>query len=195
VPGGPDSRDERDLLDRCRAGDEAAWAALYRAHAPPVTRFVFRVAGPSSDIDDLVQKVFVEVFSSLHGYRGESSLLTWMLGIAARVIGKHVRTEVRWRRRGAALVAADGPPEGTADPSRSADARAAFEVVCRVLDAMDDRHRVVWVMREAEGLSCEEVASALALPVGTVKSRSFEARRRMLEALADAGLDAAWGST
>lgn len=184
-PSGPPD----DLIARYRAGDEAAWADVYRACAPTIALFLRRLLGPVRDLDDLVQQVFVIALSSAGGYRGDSRMSTWLYGIATHVAAKHQRREFRWRRRREAwsdwLASADPAP----DAVEAAEARALLRIVAGVLDRLDFRHRTVWVLRELEDLSTDQVAVALDIPVGTVRSRLFAARREVLAALRDAGFD------
>jgi RNA polymerase sigma-70 factor (ECF subfamily) len=185
-------RPETALLDACREGDRAAWTRLYRQQAPVISRFLQRLLGPERDLEDLVQQVFVEFFSSLDRFRGEGSLATWLYGIATHVAVRHRRFEFRWRRRRTAYgdwlagQAVAGP-----DPAAGAEARAFLACVGETLGRLDVRQRSVWVLREWEGLSTEETATALGIPEGTVRFRLCMARRALSRALAEAGLEAA----
>jgi RNA polymerase sigma-70 factor (ECF subfamily) len=172
---------EQELVLRCQAGDEAAWATLYRNHAARVARFLQRVIGHDAHTEDMVQQVFVEVFHSIDRFQGSSRLTTWLYGIARNVACKHVRTESRHRRRVDAL-AAESLGERH-DLGEQMEARAELEAIQKAVYDLDEKHRVVWVMRELEGLSTEEVGEALGLNEGTVRSRLFHARKRVLDAL------------
>jgi RNA polymerase sigma-70 factor (ECF subfamily) len=174
------------LVERCRRGDRAAWVALYRQHSRMVALFLQRLLGPTDDVEDLVQQVFCELFTSLRSFRGESSLGTWIYGICSHVAHRHVRFQVQWRRRRQAYgdwLAASGG-DRTTDASCGSDARDALRRLGQALARMDLNHREVWIMREWEGLASEEVATALGIPVGTVRSRLFRARADILEATA-----------
>ena len=85
-----DRQTERKLVARCARGDERAWEELYAANAPIVTRFLTRMLGPASYVDDLVQQVFVEVFSGIRRFRGEARVSTWLYGIARNVAWRHL---------------------------------------------------------------------------------------------------------
>ena len=74
--------DERAILSKAVAGDTAAFRALYARHRPDVTRLVFRMLGARSDLDDVVQEVFFQVFRSLKDFRGQSKFSTWLYRIA-----------------------------------------------------------------------------------------------------------------
>lgn len=181
------------LVERCRAGDRGAWERLYRATAPTVGLFLQRLLGPTRDLDDLVQQVFVELFSSLHRYRGDGSLATWLYGIATNVAGRHLRFEFRRRRRAAAYAEwLESQAVSTPDPAAGAQARAVLRCVARVVTGLEVGQRAVYVMREWEGLSTSETAVALGVPEGTVRWRLCMARRAIADALAEDGLE---GST
>lgn len=183
---GPAGDGERERVRRCLRGDEAAWAEMYRLHAPGVARFLVRLNGGDDGLDDQVQEVFVTVLSSLSRYRGEARLSTWILGVAANVAAHHRRGEAR--RRGRFVLAADPDGGRTAeDVQDGAEARAELAVVTKALEDLPVDSRATWILAEVEGLETREVAAAQGIPEGTVRSRLFHVRRRLLEALLEAG--------
>ncbi len=182
--------DGRDLVRRCRDGDRDAWATLYRTYAPTVLRFLRRMLGSQVDEEDLLQQVFVEFVSSLERFRGDARLSTWLYSIASHVAVEHQRREVRWRRKRLAFAAfAVATVPLAPDAGGSAEARAMLRTLESAVGRLDLDHRTVWVLRDLEGLGTDEVASALDIPAGTVRSRLFHARRLVLEALQAAGID------
>lgn len=181
-----------DLLRRCRAGSEPAWAELYRLESARVARFLRYLLGPTDDLDDLVQQVFLEAVRSLDAFRGDSSLGTWLFAIARHVSELHLRT--RWRRLRrlrACRTWEDAADRSAPDPESSGDHRAALRVVRRALDDMDPRFRMAWLLVESEGMTSEQAAEALGVPAGTVRSRLFQARERILARLRESGLASA----
>ncbi|GMV38300.1 MAG: DNA-directed RNA polymerase sigma-70 factor [Myxococcales bacterium] len=180
--------EERELIERCRHGDQVAWAELYASRGPAVARFLRHMLEPGADLDDLIQQVFVELFATLGRFRGDATLSTWLFGIATRVALHHLRGAKRRRRRIDALAAdAQVGPEGAPDAHGRVEARAHLRVVAGALEALAPDLRAVWIMREIEGLSTAEVAQALRTREGTVRSRLFAARRQILDALAGDG--------
>ena len=172
---------ERLLLDRCRRGDEAAWAELFREHAPRLAAFLRGVLS-RCDVDDLVQRVFLELLSSLDRFRGEASIATWLRRIAVHVAQKEARSFWRRRRK---IDAWAFELDAAADPDAT-DRLAAREELQRIagaLDQLDWRFRTVWVMRELEGMSVEDVAAALGERPATVRTRHHRARTRLCAAL------------
>src|SRR5262245_598336 len=83
------------LVAGCAAGDAAALSALYRRHHEPVYRFLSRMVGSSSELDDLAQLVFLGAWNGASRYRGQSAVRSWLFGIAANIARKHHRSEKR----------------------------------------------------------------------------------------------------
>lgn len=166
-----------DLVERARAGDQASFGALFRLHVGRIHRTVHRLAGPSADIEDLVQTVFVDGFRSLPAFRGEALFSTWLTRIAVRVA-------VRARNKAAArrLVSIANPadePADDADPARVADARRGLERLDAILGGLSDKRRSAFVLHVLEGHSLEEVAAMLEASVAAVKVRVHDARREI----------------
>jgi RNA polymerase sigma-70 factor (ECF subfamily) len=176
------------LLARCRQGDASAWRDMYVLHKHRVTRFLRFLLGPVEDVDDLVQQVFIEMVESLGAFRGESSLTTWIFSIARHTAEIHLRTEYRHdRKRQAWAEWSDVAGSYSPDPATGAEERDLARIVSDALEGMDQRHRLVWLMAEVEGLSTAEMAAALDVPAGTVRSRLFHARGEVIEALEKSG--------
>lgn len=174
---------EAALVERCRRGDEAAWRAVYRENAPRIAVFLRAVLG-RHDVEDLVQRTFLELLTTLSRFRGESALATWLHRIAENVARKEGRTLWRRRRRMDAWAAALDDTAAP-DPSGQVLAREDLRRLAAALETLDWRFRVVWVMRELQGLSAEEVATALGERPETVRTRHHRARGRLVQALVE----------
>jgi RNA polymerase sigma-70 factor (ECF subfamily) len=168
--------DTTTLVARAQAGDPAALGALFRAHVGRIHRLVYRLVGPSGDIDDLVQTVFVEGFRSLPAFRGESLFTTWLGRIA-------VRTTMRSLKRPAPRLVPLDEAAPLADrrdgPDLRADARDGLARLDRMLAAMSAKRRAAFVLHVLEGYSLEEVAVMVGARVGAVKVRIHDARREL----------------
>jgi RNA polymerase sigma-70 factor, ECF subfamily len=141
------------------------------------------------DVDDLVQSVFLEFLSSIGSFRHDSSLATWLYTIARRVVYRSIRTESRRRRKHRAVAEvtqASGWSQGDPDALRRAEARSQLRVVSEVLASMDERYRMVWVLREMEGLGNDQIAEILDVRLPTVRTRYFRARAKIVDALEQA---------
>jgi RNA polymerase sigma-70 factor (ECF subfamily) len=183
----PDRGDRTVSL--CLAGDEAAWADLYRGHAPAVTRFLRCLLGPRPEIEDLVQEVFADVLASLPRFRTGSRLRPWIVGIAANVAREHARSEARRLRRAADFGAwMAGGGGGSPDPCGAVEARETLAVASVALGRMSLRCRTAWVMCDVEGLACDETARALGTTAVSVRLRLMRARRIVQGTFREAGV-------
>jgi RNA polymerase sigma-70 factor (ECF subfamily) len=180
------SPEERALIERCRQRDESAWAELYRSYAPRLARFLRVYTGRcEADLEDLVQRTFIEMLGAVGRFRGDAAISTLLFRIGVRVAAKAARSESRRRQRnetwGAGWLVERGDSEASAHGQ--VEARGELQSVESALAEVHPKHRAVWVMREIEGLSTEEVAIALGIPVITVRTRHFRARQAVLAAV------------
>jgi RNA polymerase sigma factor (sigma-70 family) len=172
------------LIAACAIGEAAALASLFdRLHAS-LFRFVSHLIGSDgADVDDLVQATFLEVWRSAAQFKGRSSALTWILGIAANLGRRHVRTEGRRARAFAGLsLRASCAPE---DVSAEAERR---ELVARMAGAMVELPhdlRTAFLLCEVEGLSGVDAARALGVRPGTLWRRLHEARQHLRASVAE----------
>jgi RNA polymerase sigma-70 factor (ECF subfamily) len=168
-------------LRRAVRGDERAWRALIERYQRPVHALIWRLlAGRSRHrVEDLVQETFVRVLRALPGFdpAGPASLQTWILTIAARLALNELR-----RPEAAALVEEPaGPLADRADTT--AERRRLAAAIGAGIAALPDAQRAVLVLREYHDLEYAEIAAALELDLGTVKSRLARARAALREHL------------
>ena len=177
-----DAAAEEALVRRAQAGDRDAFRSLYQAYQDRVFATAYRIAGDRETAADLAQEVFVKVFEELPGFRFGSRFSTWLYRVAAN----HAINKASETARHARLnerVAREKPSVAPAAPA--ARDRFADERIQAALGGLSVKLRVVTVLRYLEGLSYEEIAEALDLSVGTVKSRLFLAHATLKEALND----------
>lgn len=176
-----DTADVDELVRRARSGDRGAFSALYRMHREAVARLVFRMLGRASDIEDVVQEVFLQVHRSLGDFRGQSKFSTWIHRITVNVVLMIRRAE---RSR---PVFADEPlaTEHERDsgllPDEEATLRRRLVAFKRLLDRISEKKRTVYVLHDIEGLAPAEIATIVDAPVLTVRTRLFYARRELAE--------------
>lgn len=177
----PQTAEEQSLVERCRRGDQRAWAEFYRGYAPGIETFVRGVLGQHVDVDDIVQRVFLESLSALGRFRGDSSLRTWLHKIATHVVRKHARS--RWRHRRKVDAYAEELRPSSPDVSMQAEARQQLRVVSEALSELPVDFRMVWVMIEVQGMSAADVAQAVGTKPATIRTRHFRAKAKLMEAL------------
>lgn len=170
------------------ATKELTLESLFRDHVGDVHRIVARLLGPAasdSDVDDLVQQVFVAVHSALPRFRGDSKVTTWLYGIATRTVLGHLRSGRRHRRMVETLEAMTALlPAATAHPEDEAERRDSLRRVWRALMSIKPKKRVVFLLYEVEGLTGREIAEALDIRPATVHTRLYHARKELDAALA-----------
>lgn len=166
------------LVAACATGDTAALAGLFDRHHAMVFRFVSRIASAcASDVEDLAQSTFLEMWRSSGRFRQSGSARSWILGIAANLVKHYVRGEVR--RRSAMADLAEQPEPRTGRPDELA---ARSELIGRLACALDELPhdlRVAFVLCDVEEVPGVEAARALGVRQGTMWRRLHDARKRL----------------
>jgi len=177
---------ERELVASCRTGDPEAFARLVRLHEGMVVSLAVRLLGEVEEARDVAQEVFLQVYKQLGRFEGRSSLKTWIYRIAINQCHNrrrfwHRRRRDRERPLDEAILVPTlpGGRAGAGSPYDEAVRGERARQVQAALLELRFEHRSVLVLREVEGLTCEEVAAALGVPEGTVKSRLSRAREAM----------------
>lgn len=159
------------------ASQRPDFESVFRDHYPFVVRFAASVTGNAELARDVAQDVFVAVFRGLPNFRGESSLKTWIYQITLRTAGRH---SVRHKQQPATEPGLDFDQ---LHGSESADAIATLAEIAAAFDKLPLEARTVLSLVAIEGLSHEEAAEVLGVPVGTVGSRLHNARRKLIAAM------------
>jgi RNA polymerase sigma-70 factor (ECF subfamily) len=171
--------DETESLERLRRGDRDACEAMVRRHYLSVWRQHYLLCGEGEEAADLTQETFIEVWRSLGSFAGRSSVRTWVHTIAVRV----------WSRKSRKFAATNGPaiPESlpSVAPSPEAEALRALQhdAIACALRRLPEEQRVVVVLHYRQEMTHPEIAAALNIPLGTVKSRMHEGMRRLRRVL------------
>jgi RNA polymerase sigma-70 factor (ECF subfamily) len=174
----PDALDELTLR-RAQRGDERAWRDLIERYQQPVHALVWRLlAGRAQHrAPDLTQETFVRVLRALPGFdpAGSATLSTWILTIATRLTLNEMRRPE--------MTELEREPIGRERTDADAERRRLGAAIAAGIAELPDTHRVVLVLREYHDLDYGEIAEALELDVGTVKSRLSRARAQLREYL------------
>jgi RNA polymerase sigma-70 factor, ECF subfamily len=183
-PGGPPNASRRpsgeptdgELVRVFQGGDEGAFVTLMQRHERRVYNLAYRMLGGPEDARDATQDAFLSCFRHLPTFRGESAFSTWLHRIAVNACYDLLR-----RRKPAASLEGDlVEPPATGD---HADRAAASADVQRALLQVPPEFRVVLILHELQDLPLEEIANALEIPLGTVKSRLHRGRVALGRAL------------
>jgi len=183
---------EAALVQRCAVGDDEACGELVAEHQRMVYQLGVHLLGDHNEALDLAQEVFLRVFRTIHRFRGQSTLRTWIY----RIVLNQARNRMRWwrRRHRAQQVSLDEhirnhgdvpAPGNPAAPDRLYGQKQLAAKIWQALDGLPFDQRSAIVLREIDGLSYEEIAFSLDIAVGTVKSRLARAREALRVQLRD----------
>ena len=180
---------ELRLLERAAAGDREARRALFERYRDDAYRVALRITGRPADALDVVQDAFIRAFESLADFQGRARFRTWLL----RIVANRARDLLRSRRvRQAVSLDADESENGApqvagADPpaSDAAERRERAERIRAAVQSLPEAQRVVFALYATGEMTYGQIAEVLGIPVGTVMSRLYHARRRLAELLAD----------
>lgn len=176
---------EQEILARAKSGDEAAFRAIIEKYENRIAATITGILGSVADVDDIGQETFVRFYRSIHRFRGDSSIGTYLTRIAINLSLNELKRRKRTERLRPEDMPGD-PPPGTrsGEGDRAVDARV---VVQRGLRMLDPKFRTVIVLRLMDGYSTRETADLLRLPLGTVLSRLARGQARMKEILEEIG--------
>jgi RNA polymerase sigma-70 factor (ECF subfamily) len=176
------------LVDRLQVGSEEAFETLIELYQAPVYNLAYRILSDHAEACDAVQETFLKIYKGISHFRGESGLKTWIYKIALSECLNRQRWWKRWRHYVTASLdepACFGQDPGAKkievadtgpNPEVSCAAHETEQVIQKALRALPLDFRMVVVLRDVEGLSYEEIAEALGLSLGTVKSRLWRGR-------------------
>jgi RNA polymerase sigma-70 factor, ECF subfamily len=183
--------DDLKLVELARQRNGDAFRLIMQRNNQRLYRVARAVVANDSEAEDVVQQAYVNAFASLANYRGEASLATWLTRIALN----EGLARLRRQRPMAGLEVLDAAPASKSniipfplmndavDPERAAAQRQIRHLIERAIDDLPEIFRVVFVMRDVEGLSIEETAEFLHIEPPTVKTRLHRARQQLRRAL------------
>jgi RNA polymerase sigma-70 factor (ECF subfamily) len=161
------------LADRCLGGDRAAQRELFQREKRRVHATLYRVLGSNSEMEDLVQEAFIEVFKSLASFRGEAKLSTWIDRVTVRVAYGHL---TRKRPRAARLESVPDLPARDASAEQRVVMRQAAQRMYEVLDHLDVKLRMAFSLHVLDGRPLTEVAQLMSASLVATKTRVWRAR-------------------
>lgn len=179
------SASDDELVRRCRQGSEAAWHELVSRHTRRVFGVAYRFTGRVDEAEDLTQEVFVKVYQKLDRYRDEQgAFTTWLTAIARnQAIDLYRRRREERQRRVDDPERIDVTPSGASGPQADVERKERVELVRSGLRALPPDLREPLMLCDIRGLSYQEAAETLEIPLGTVKSRINRGRLELARRL------------
>jgi RNA polymerase sigma-70 factor (ECF subfamily) len=187
-PREPGFDDDLRLIDQVLAGDRAHFETLVRRHERRVFRVALAVLGNFEDAEEAMQDAFVKAYRHLKDFRRESRFSTWLTRIAVNeALQKRQARKKRVTLDEAREIESSSLPRNfepwSADPERQYGRKEVRQIVEKAMQSLPEIYREALVLRDFEGMSAEEAATALEITVPALKSRLLRARLMMREAL------------
>jgi RNA polymerase sigma-70 factor, ECF subfamily len=179
------------LVERARQGDRTAFGQLVNEYKDKIYNYVARMLNDPYEAEDVTQEAFLRAYKSLPRFRGASSFHTWLYRIASNL----AIDVVRKRKRQDPTFSLDEPlesddgdyerelPDETGGPEDRTSTRETRVAVRRAIMDLPEKLRDVMILYELQGETYEDIADILDVPLGTVKSRLFNARNRLKDSL------------
>jgi RNA polymerase sigma factor (sigma-70 family) len=166
-------------------GAEISFNDLVKLYRTPLYRFVLRHIGNSADAEDIAQQTFVEAFTALQSFRGQSTMSTWLYGIAMNLVRNYLnRAPHRVRKYESDEVLAV-MPDAADGPQALIERMELMTRLYQEVDLLSDELRQTFLLVAIEGRAYEEAAQILDIPIGTVRSRLFRARESIKARIPD----------
>jgi len=173
---------DRELVAQAAGGSREAFDELVRRHHVSIVSLARALTNGSADAEDIAQDVFLRVWRSLRGFRGDSMFRTWLHRVAVNVIHSHHGRVARLRRLVQTPVGdpdRDDPIERAPDPVNVESDVVMRDAIDKALASLPEELRIAVTLRDVQGLDYREIAKVLDVPIGTVESRIFRGRQRL----------------
>ena len=179
-----EAENDQLLVDRARLGDRHAFDLLVLKYQSRLLSVVSRLVSNQNDAMDVLQDTFVKAFRSLNTFRGESAYYTWLYRIAVNTAKNYIATRAKEAKD--VSIDEDGtsevpPLQDIAAPEEEAGAEELQRAILHSIEQLPEDLKHALTLRELEGMSYDQIASAMNCPIGTVRSRIFRARDHVIQ--------------
>jgi RNA polymerase sigma-70 factor (ECF subfamily) len=177
---------DTELIEGIRRSNEADFNLLYERYFPRVYSFAYLRLRNRADTEEVVQDVFTAVFQSIDAYRGQSSLLAWIYGIAKNTVNNHIRRAKAYEQRierAEMKLERSSHSMATCTPEEHLSLRRCEEGIQERLAALADWHTEVFVLRHFEDLPIDEIAQRVSRSNDAVRSSLYRVKKILVEAL------------
>jgi RNA polymerase sigma-70 factor (ECF subfamily) len=174
-----------DLIVRSRAGDGAAMEEIYRRFKTGLFNLAFRYSYDRASAEDLLQEIFIKVFTHLDDVKNTATFAGWIYRIGLNTCYSHLRSRRTEMEKGVPMENIEGTTHGAVAENPAEDARKPLDEGIAVLPG---RLREIFLLHDVQGFKHEEIARMLGLSVGTSKSQLFKARLRLRSYLIERGV-------
>jgi RNA polymerase sigma-70 factor (ECF subfamily) len=175
---------ETEAIEHCRRGDVSGLRVLFELHRSRVLNLSWRMLGTQQDAEDALQEIFLKVFDRIKNYRGDSAFSTWVYRMTTNYC-----LDVLRRRKILTFMGFENAPEAQEKKDSDKAVNLGFSpVIAKALAKLPEKQRACLLLREMEELSYEDIATALDLSLGSVKSNIHRSKAYLKEALEKEGV-------
>jgi RNA polymerase sigma-70 factor, ECF subfamily len=175
---------ETEAIEKCQQGDMTGLHVLYDLHRSKVLNLSWRILGSQHEAEDALQEVFIKVFDRIDHFRGESAFSTWIYRMTTNYC-----LDVLRRKKILSFMGFESVPEVQDKKDSEKAVNLGFSpVITKALEKLPEKQKICLLMREMDDLSYEDIALALQLSLGTVKSNIHRAKAFLKVALEKEGL-------
>ena len=178
---------DETIVERVRGGDTGLYEILVRRHNQRLYRTIRAILRSETDVEDVMQQAYVDAYLHLGQFRGQAQFSTWLTRIAVNRAIRNGRGQQRHlqlvTQEGEVDLASERTPAEGLDPEHETYGHELKTVLESLIDELPDAFRVVFVLREVEGLSTAETAASLSINEDTVKTRLHRAKRLLRDRL------------
>jgi RNA polymerase sigma-70 factor (ECF subfamily) len=170
-----------DVIERCLAGDQAAWETIVRQHWRKVFNVAYKFVGKHDEAEDLTQDIFFKIFKSLQTFDRRANFQTWLISVSRNLCIDHYRSVRKERETIDRDVDAGDltPASRDVGPYKELEHNDQRALLRRALEELPPTLRSAVMLRDIRELSYQEIADRLGLPEGTVKSRINRGRKEL----------------
>lgn len=176
---------EEILVKKAKKGDTKAFGELVKRYERYIVNLVYRTLGYSEDAEDIAQETFIKAFTNIKNFKEESKFSTWLSKIAINLCMDKFRSKSSKEENLEEGVWLTIPQNSYYDPEETAERLEIQERIRKAVASLPEELRIVFVLRELEDLSYDEISKMLNIPMGTVESRLYRARMKLKTLLSD----------
>lgn len=193
VPGSAklERQTDDELIERVRKGETRFFADLVHRYQDPVYGMTLRFVRSAGDAEDLAQEAFLRAYRGLDGFKGDARFGTWLYRIAWNLCADWLRRNRKPGRAALTIDDAAGVADGRVDLEEGLLAAEERQEVRRALDRLDEKYRSVLILLYYQKLTYDQIAAVLDVPLKTVETRLYRARKLLKESLQRAGVGGA----
>lgn len=170
------------LIEKCKRGDTNSFEILVLKYQRRIFNLIFRLTNELEVVEDIAQEVFLKAYNAINDFKGKSSFSTWIYRIAVNTSLNYIKSNKRHQHKSLD----DDPPEkynlisnNLSDIELFIERQELSKKIEEAIGSLNHEQKTIFVLRDVEGLSYEEIGKILDCPSGTVRSRLFRARREL----------------